>query len=86
MGRFYFNMEGSSGADADLVGREFENEEKAKAEAVRLAGELATEEVIDTAVTYDWIEVLDEAQRPVIRLPVGETARGPTRLGTGRAS
>ena|SRR6478735_5100179 len=78
--RYFFNFVDNDGAAPDLVGRYLPDDEAAKSEARKLAAELGTDHAIrGSPPTYAWIEVIDEAQRPVARLPVARAIKEPNR-------
>ena len=80
MPRYFFSFDDGRAGTSDLVGRDLLNDEAAKAEAVRLAAEVALDRAIEgQGPPYEWIDVRDEAQRAVVRLPVAECAREPNR-------
>jgi hypothetical protein len=63
-----------------LVGRDLPDDEVAKAEARKLAADLGTDHAIQgLSPTSAWIEVIDQAQRPVARLPVARAIKEPNR-------
>ena len=80
MPRYFFSFDDGEPSTPDLVGRDLPNDEAAKAEAVKLAAELGLDRAIEgQAPPFEWIEVTDEAQRPVAPLRVVECAREPNR-------
>lgn len=80
MPRYFFNFESDSSTGADLVGRDLPDDEAAKAEGAKLAADLAIDDAIEGELpAFEWLEVLDEGQRPVARLRVAETIREPNR-------
>lgn len=80
MPRYFFNFESDSSAAADLVGRSFPDDEAAKHEGAKLAADVGTSEAIEgECPAYQWLEVLDETQRPVARVPVAAAIREPNR-------
>lgn len=81
MPRYFFEFENASSSVPDLVGRDLPDGLAAKAEAARVAAELAANEAVEgRAPTYEWIEVVDECRRPVVRLPVADALREPNRV------
>jgi hypothetical protein len=81
MPRYFFNFEGENSAAPDLVGQVLSNDEAAKAQAEKLAADIATTSVIAGDLpSFDWVEIIDEHERAVARLPVTRAARGPTRI------
>ena len=81
MTRYFFNLQGEGSSALDLVGRDLAGDEAAKLEAVRFAAEFETADEIGGMLAYDWIEVLDNSQRPVARLPLGHANDEPDRSG-----
>ena len=80
MPRYYFNFQNGSSAPADLVGRNFPDDEAAKHEGAKLAADHGTTEALEGEwPVFEWLEVLDEAQRPVARVPVASAIREPNR-------
>lgn len=80
MRRYFFHFQSENSASADLIGRELSDDEAAKSEAAKLAADMGTDEAIEGAVpTFEWVEVVDETQRPVARLPVAAAIREPNR-------
>ena len=79
MARYFFNLQGGETSALDLVGRDLSGDEAAKTEAVRYAAEFDSPEEIGGMLAYDWIEVLDASQRPVVRLPLGHANEEPSR-------
>jgi len=80
MPRYFFNFEGDGTAAPDLVGQELFNDEAAKAEAERLAADVRLQPSVEGArAAFDWVEVIDEFQRAVVRLPLADVAREPNR-------
>jgi hypothetical protein len=78
--RYFFNFDNGVSGLADLVGRDLPDDEAAKSHAVRLAADLSADSAIEGELpTFQWIEVVDEAQRPVARLPVSDTLKEPNR-------
>lgn len=81
MPRYFFEFENASTSVPDLVGRDLPDGLAAKAEAARVAAELAANEAVEgRAPTYEWVEVVDECGRPVVRLPVADALREPNRV------
>ena len=79
MTRYYFNLQGNDASALDLVGRDLADDEAAKTEAARYAAQFETPAEIEGLLAYDWIEVLDYGQRPVVRLPIGHSNDEPDR-------
>ncbi len=81
MPRYFFIFENGEAASADLIGRDLPNDEAAKHHAAKLAADLSTDQALEGKLpAYQWIEVVDEAQRPVVRLPVAAALSEPNRL------
>jgi hypothetical protein len=79
--RYFFSFLGEQTGYADLVGRELSDDEAAKMEARRLAAEVGSDGAIDCRLAaYSWIEVTDEVQRPVLRLPVAAAVAEPNHI------
>lgn len=81
MNRYYFNLEGDDTTALDLIGRELPHDEAAKSEAARYASEFDNAEEMNGMLAYDWIEVLDQSQRPVARFPLAHVNDEPSRTG-----
>lgn len=79
MTRYFFNLQGDHASALDLVGRDLAGDEAAKSEAARFAAQFETADEIEGLLAYDWIEVLDQGQRPVARLPLGHANDEPSR-------
>jgi hypothetical protein len=80
MPRYFFNFENDCSAAADLVGRDLSDDDAAKKEAAKLAADAGFTEAVEGQLpTFKWVEVLDESQRPVARLPVADSIREPNR-------
>ena len=79
MTRYFFNLQGDGASALDLVGRDLSGDEAAKSEAARFAAQFETPQEIEGLLAYDWIEVLDNSQRPVARLPIGHSNDEPDR-------
>lgn len=80
MPRYFFHFENEDSKTLDLVGQDLANDEAAKAEGAKLAADVALSDAIEGEYpTYTWVEVLDENERPVARLPVAEAVREPNR-------
>ena len=81
MRRYFFNFGDKSHSVPDLVGTALSDDEAAKAEAKRLAAQLAIDQAVDGKLpAYEWIEVVDEVDRPVVRLPVAVAVKEPHRI------
>ena len=80
MPRYFFHFENEDSATLDLVGQDLPNDEAAKAEGAKLAADVGLNNAIEGEYpTYTWVEVLDENERPVARLPVAEAVQEPNR-------
>ena len=78
MPRYFFNF---GVAAPDLVGQELSNHEAAKGEAERLAADARLQPSVEGAwAAFEWVEVIDEYQRSVVRPPLAGVAREPNRL------
>lgn len=81
MPRYFFNFDNGATGSADLVGRNLADDEAAKSEAGKLAADLGIDQALEGASpSFQRIEVIDESQRPVARLPVADTLREPNRI------
>ena len=81
MPRYFFNFEGNGKTAPDLVGQELVSDEAAKAQAERLAADVRIQPSVEGGQpAFDWVEVVDEFQRAVARLPLSSVARDPNRL------
>jgi hypothetical protein len=79
--RYFFNFENSDTSVADLVGRDLSDGTAARHEAQRLAAELATNAAVEGRLpAFEWVEVIDDCDRPIARLPVTDVVREPNRL------
>ncbi len=82
MARYFFDFDNGSSSLPDLVGRELPNVIAARAEAAKVAADLATNHAVEgRPLKYHWIEVCDEYHRPIARLPISDVIREPNRLG-----
>jgi hypothetical protein len=80
MPRFFFNFGSNRSIAPDLVGQELPDAEAANAEAAQLAADIGfTSSLEGEPSHYEWLEVLDEDERPVARLPVSRAVREPNR-------
>jgi hypothetical protein len=76
MPTFYIHVRGGDFEAIDLVGRDFDCSEAARAEAVRTARELLAEDLTHGKMPpEEWIEVEDADHRPVMTLPLSQAAR-----------
>jgi hypothetical protein len=79
--RYFFNFETDGKASGDLVGMDLPDDEAAKSNALTLAADLGVDGAIEGNVpSFEWIEVVDEDNRAVARLPVREIIREPNRI------
>lgn len=79
MSRYFFNLQGGQNSALDLVGRDLADDEAAKSEAARFASDYGSADGIGGLLAYDWIEILDNSQRPIARLPIGHANEEPNR-------
>jgi hypothetical protein len=78
--RYFFNFDDRQSGLADLIGRDLPDDEAAKSEAMKLAADVGIDKaIVGELPIYDWIEVLDEAQRPIARLRVTDALKEPNR-------
>jgi hypothetical protein len=76
MSTFYIHVHGRGSGGIDLVGRDFEDSEAARIEAVRAARELLAEEVTHGRISpEEWLEVEDADHRPIMTLPLSQVTR-----------
>ena len=81
MPRYFFNFEKADSLVADLVGRELDDGTTAIFEAKKLAADLATNAAVEGRLpTFEWIEVVDDCDRAVARLPIADVVHEPNRL------
>ncbi len=81
MPRYFFNFENAKSSVTDFIGRDLPDELAARSEAAKLAADLAMDHAIEGRwPTYQWIEVVDEGQRPIARLPIIDVIREPNRF------
>jgi hypothetical protein len=81
MPRYFFNFESANSSVADLIGRDLPHEIAARSEAAKVAAELATNDAVEgRPPSFEWIEVVDESHRPILRLPIADAIREPNRL------
>ncbi len=75
MPRYYFNVCCDSYEATDVVGRACPDELGALSEAMKTASEHVRQRLQGSAFAGDgWVEVEDEAHRPVLRLPLRAAA------------
>ena len=80
MPRYFFNFESGGSAQADLVGRDLPDDGAAKTEAAKLAADIGMSDALEGKwPSYEWVEVVDEEERAVARLPVANAIREPNR-------
>ncbi len=73
MPTYYFNLRGERFERPDLAGKTLPDDAAARAEAERLAAELAETALVAGTVPPDAvIEVDDEEMRPLLALPLSE--------------
>ena len=82
MARYFFNFENGDGSESgDLIGKDLVNDDAAKSEAAKLAADIGISDAVEGEMPcFFWIEVVDDEQRPVARLPVADTIRAPNRI------
>lgn len=81
MRRYFFHFENGQRRLEDLIGMDLADDQAAKAQGLRLAGDLAVEDAINgDPPRFDWLEVVDEDNCIVARLPVADAIREPNRL------
>jgi hypothetical protein len=80
MPRYFFNFENDASIQADLVGRDLPDDQAAKTEAAKLAADVGMSGALEGQwPAYQWVEVVDEEERAVARLPVADAIRAPNR-------
>jgi len=72
--RYYFNIRLDESETTDLVGRECPNDVAALSEALKEAGQLVRNQLFFNKVEDGWVEVEDENQREILRLPLRAAA------------
>jgi hypothetical protein len=78
--RYFFNFDTGHQGSVDLVGRDLPDDEAAKSEAAKLAAGLSIDQALEGELPrFEWIEVRDEAERAVARLPVATSLKEPNR-------
>jgi hypothetical protein len=81
MPRYFFNFENADSSVADLVGRDLPDGTAASAEATKLAADLATDAAVEGRLpAFQWIEVVDDCDRPIVRLPITDVIHEPNRI------
>jgi hypothetical protein len=81
MPRYFFHFHSNAASMADLVGRDLPDATAAKAEAVKQAADLATNAALEGRLPeFAWVEVVDDCDRPISRLPVADAIKEPNRL------
>lgn len=81
MRRYFFHFENGQRRLEDLIGMDLADDQAAKAQGLRLAGDLAVEDAINgDPPRFDWLEVVDEDNCIVARLPVADAIREPNRI------
>ena len=79
--RYFFNFENHQSMTADLVGTDLPDDEAARIEAAKLAADQSIADAVEGELpAFAWIEVIGEDQRPIARLPVGDTIHEPNRI------
>jgi hypothetical protein len=80
MPRYFFNFESDGSGTADLVGRDLPDDEVAKTEAAKLGADIGMSGALEGKwPTYEWVEVVDQEERAVARIPVANAIRAPNR-------
>jgi hypothetical protein len=80
MPRYFFNFESDGTAKADLVGRDFPDDHAAKVEGAKLAADMGMSAALEGKwPAYEWVEIVDDEERAVARLPVSNVIREPNR-------
>ena len=80
MPRYFFLFGNEVSVTPDLVGQELRDSETAKAMAAKFAAEVEYSSTVEGELPhYDWVEVVDEDERPIVRLPVSQSVREPNR-------
>lgn len=81
MPRYFFHFENGDRRLEDLVGTDLPNDQAAKAQARKLAGDVAVEDAINgDPPRFDWLEIVDDYNRAVARLSVADAIREPNRI------
>lgn len=81
MPRYFFRLRNDRAVTPDLVGQELPDTEAAKAEAAKLAADIGFSSTPEgESPHYYWVEVVDDDEGPVARLPVSRTMREPNRF------
>jgi hypothetical protein len=81
MPRYFFHFENDDRRLEDLIGTDLASDQAAKAQALKLAADLAVEDAVKgNPPRFDWVEVVDEDDCIVARLPVADAIREPNRI------
>jgi hypothetical protein len=81
MPRYFFHFENDQRKLEDLIGTDLPNDQAAKAQGLKLAADLAVEDAIKgDPPRFDWLEVVDEDNCIVARLPIAGAIREPNRI------
>jgi hypothetical protein len=80
MPRYFFNFQRTDKAVADLVGRDLPDGTAARCEAAKLAADLATNAAVEGRLpAFEWVEVVDDCDRPIVRLPIADVILEPNK-------
>lgn len=81
MRRYFFHFENGERRLEDLIGMDLANDQAAKTQALKLAADVAVEDAVKgDPPRFDWLEVVDEDNCIVARLPVADAIREPNRI------
>jgi hypothetical protein len=81
MPRYFFHFENDDRRLEDLIGSDLASDQAAKAQALKLAADLAVEDAVKgNPPRFDWVEVVDQDDCIVARLPVADAIREPNRI------
>jgi hypothetical protein len=73
--RYYFNFCCDKFEATDMVGEHCRNADAARFEAMRAARRIVRKRLLEEELTpMGWIEVEDEAHRPVLKVPLSAVA------------
>ena len=70
MPRFFFSLVCPEHSISDVVGEEVSGRREATRRAKEIAADLVTEQMRDGKAPAGWVEVEDEAHRPIFMLPL----------------
>ena len=74
MPRFFFSRVCPEHSISDVVGEEVSDRREATMRAKEIAAELVSEQLQDGKAPTGWVEVEDEAHRPIFLLPLRAVA------------